>query len=167
MIISNLLERRRLRESNRSAAIWAKYPANEDDRLPDDVAQEMRVDGYVENLRQRWSALKALWGPAIRQRPRDSRKGWTIYDGHERNRDDEWTLWRGVLCTIAILLDRHWSEAAEARWTKRTGKAGSYGDRLNLAYFGCGPTYGGYDAWIVELAPGCRFSVFSDGECLM
>ena len=36
-----------------------------------------------------------------------------------------------------------------------------------LAHFDARDTYGGYEIWRVQMAPGCRFEVFSDGECLM
>lgn len=117
--------------------------------------------------RQELRAIIALWGPAIRHRARDSQKGWTVYDGYERNREEEWTIWRAMLCTIAILLGRRWSDAAEARWARRHRQAGIWAPTPMLAFFDARDNYGGYDVTIVQLAPGCRFSVFNDGECLM
>ncbi|MBW6524462.1 hypothetical protein KZ810_13215 [Sphingomonas sp. RHCKR47] len=131
------------------------------------IEAEAWADQWGYDRRQELRAIIALWGPAIRHRPRDSRKGWTIYDGYERNREEEWTVWRALVCTIAILLGRRWGDDAEARWSRRHGRAGVWADTPRLAFFDSRDTYGGYDITRVELAPGCRFSVFSDGECLM
>lgn len=113
---------------------------------------------------QELRAIVALWGRPIRNEPRDRRKGWTIYDGHVRNRDEEWTIWRALVCTIAILLARRWSDDAETAWMWRHGKASCWADTRRLAFFDAHDIYGGYEITRVELAPGCRFSVFSDGE---
>lgn len=67
--------------------------------------------------------------------------------------DEEWTLWRAIKVTAAILLDR--------RNTK--GEMDSYG----VAYWDALPTYGGYTVDVVWLYPGLTYSVFNDGECLM
>lgn len=117
---------------------------------------------YYRRLQLR--AIVALWGRPLKTKARDTRKGWTIYDGYTRNRDEEWTVWRAVLCTIAILLRRYWSDDAQHAWAKRHGKNSCWADTPTLAYFDCWPVYGGYNAEIVQLAPGCRFSVFNDGE---
>lgn len=117
--------------------------------------------------RQELRGIVALWGPAIKSPARDRRKGWTIYDGYERTRDEEWTIWKAIVCTIAILLGRHWNDDAAARWSRRHGRNDCWASRPHLAHFDAHDTYGGYEIWRVQLAPGCRFEVFSDGECLM
>ena len=131
------------------------------------VEAEAWAEEWRYRRRQELRAIVALWGPAIRHRPRDSRKGWTIYDGYERNREEEWTIWRALVCTVAILFGRRWSDNAEACWSRRHGRAGVWAPTPMLAFFDSRDTYGGYDVTIVKLAPECRFSVFSDGECLM
>ncbi|SFP62469.1 hypothetical protein [Sphingomonas rubra] len=128
-------------------------------------------EAYAEEARyrrrQELRGIVALWAPAIKDRPRDSRKGWTIYDGYVRNRDEEWTLWGAIVCTVAILLGRRWHDQAIKRWEKRYGKSWAWAPTPDLAYFDARSTGSGYDITRVQGAPGCRFSVFSDGECLM
>lgn len=133
----------------------------------DRIEREAYAEEARYRRRQELRGIVALWARPIKSRPRDPRKGWTIYDGYERNRDEEWTLWRALVCTVAILLGRHWSDAAAERWACRHGKSSCWAASPNLAYFDSRSTYGGYDVMVVQLAPGCRFSVFSDGECLM
>lgn len=132
---------------------------------------DWEVEAYNEwwryQRRQELRGIVALWGPAIRSRPRDPRKGWTVYDGHERKRDEEWTIWRAIVCTVAILLGRCWSDDAAGRWANRHGRSSCWAPSPNLAWFDARDTYGGYEIQRVQLAPGCRFTVFSDGECLM
>lgn len=100
-----------------------------------------------EDLRQRWKALKALWGKPIKARPR--RGEWTIYDGYERNRDDEWSLSCALLASIAILINRRGSD---------------YRSSVNLAFWDARDTYGGYEIWRLTLSAGMRVEIFSDGE---
>ena len=119
-------------------------------------------DRYQRRLELR--GIVALWARPIKSKPRDGRKGWTIFDGYIRNRDEAWTIWRAVLCTIAILLRRYWSDDAQHAWAKRHGKSSCWADTPTLAYFDCWTIYGGYNAEVVQLAPGCRVSVFNDGE---
>lgn len=133
--------------------------------------QRIEAEAWAEQARyqrrQELRGIVALWAPAIKSRARDSRKGWTIYDGYERNRDDERTFWRALVCTVAILLGRRWHDAAEQRWVFRHNRAGVWAPRPDLAYFDARDTYGGYEITRVQGAPGCRFQVFDDGECLM
>ncbi len=111
--------------------------------------------------------MVALGAPAIKSPPRDRRKGRTMYDGYERCRDEDWTVGQAIVCTMAILLGRRWNDAAAARWSRRHGKGDCRASRPYLAHFDAQDTCGGYEIWWGQLAPGCRFEVFSDGECLM
>lgn len=134
----------------------------------------------IEDSRQRWNSLGAIWGRSIRQRPKDSRVGWTVYDGHERKRDDEWTLWRAILATIAVILDRRHGQRQIDRARARNDALrqnprfidGRWIDHYSapswsIAFWDAHDTYGGYEIMRITLHPGCRVSIFSDGECLM
>ncbi|WP_288935451.1 hypothetical protein [uncultured Sphingomonas sp.] len=131
------------------------------------IEREAYADERRYRRRQELRGIVALWAPAIKSPARDRRKGWTIYDGYERCRDEEWTAWQAIVCTIAILLGRRWNDSAAARWSRRHGKSDCWANRPYLAHFDARDTYGGYEIWRVQLAPGCRFEVFNDGECLM
>lgn len=120
---------------------------------------EMRSEEDRIRRRDRWQALVALWWLPKRQPPRRRSEGWTVHDGHERNRDEEWTLWRALLATVAIVTGRDHTQRQVDRY--------GHEDSWNIAYFGAGATYGGYDVMVVQLYPRCRISIFSDGECWM
>jgi len=131
------------------------------------IEREAYAEEARYHRRQELRGIVALWARPIKSPPRDRRKGWTVYDGHERNRDEEWTVWRAIVCTVAILLGRRWHDDASARWERRNGKSAVWASRPDLAYFDAVTTGCGYDITRVQGAPGCRFSVFSDGECLI
>ena len=116
----------------------------------------MRWEADQEMLRWRWRAFRALWCKPVVDHVRYD--GVTIF---RDNRDDDWTCWGALQATIGVLLDRHWTDRAEARWRRRLGR-GSYG--LQLAYWDSRCIYGGYDVMCIWLYPGCRVSIFGDGE---
>lgn len=128
------------------------------------IEAEAYADKWRYHRRQELRGIVALWARPIKSPPRDRRKGWTIYDGYIRNRDEEWTVWRAIVCTVAILLGRRWSDAAAARWSRRYGKSDCWADRPYLAHFDAHDTYGGWEIWRVQMAPSYRFEVFSDAE---
>lgn len=115
-----------------------------------------RWEMWKHDRRHELKALRALWFIPIRSRPRDSRKGWTIYDGHVSNRDEEWTFWRSLLATVAILFQRRHGQ----RQVDRYGFQPSF----DLAYWDSRSTYGGYEIMCLWLYPRCRVSIFSGGE---
>lgn len=120
---------------------------------PDDW-RWMRWEIEKFDLWCRWSALKAMWcKPVTRQKFTGVR---TI-----AGRGEDWTFWRGVKATVAIVLDRRWSDDLEARHrAKRGGR--SYGD--TVAFWDAHDTYHGHECMIVQLYPGCRVELFSDGD---
>lgn len=116
-------------------------------------------DDRREWFRHRWQTLLALWAPPVRHQPRDSREGWTVYDGHSRGRGDDWTVWLAFLATIAIVTGRDHRQ--------RDVDCHGYQHSFDVAYFDAYRTYGGYEVVVACLYPRCRISIFSDGECLM
>lgn len=127
---------------------------------PDDWREIWWGEVCHERL-MRWRALKALWLPPVKCRPRDRRKGWTIYDGYERNRDEEWTFCRGVRASIGLVL------GLRPRLDPKTGNYRTWSSSVSVAYWDSGPTYGGYSVEVLNLHPWCRVDLFNDGEtCL-
>lgn len=120
-----------------------------------DLYRELRrLDRY-----HRWRALKALWLPPVKE---------DVGRGKQRTRDardDDWTFWRAVLATVGLVFDRHWTDKAEDRHKARTGKR--YVESYDMAYWDAHDTYGGYDVMVLWLYPGCRVSIFSDGESFL
>jgi len=114
---------------------------------------------------QRWRALRMLWGPAIRNRAKDSRKGWTVYDGHVRHRGDDWTLWRAVRSSVAILANRMHGQAQIDRHRSRTGKL--YIPSHDMGHWDSHSDGYGYSSMCLQLYPACRIEIFSDGESFM
>lgn len=111
---------------------------------------EMYADERRQRLLERIAAIRMLWGPAIRNRPSAN---WTIYDGHIRQRGDEWTFWRSVRVTVAVILNRYHGDAH-----------GRCLDSLDMGYWDAG-TSGGYSsAMVCWLYPRFRFQIFSDGD---
>lgn len=139
---------------------WVRaWNADEDGLAPDDW-REIWWGMDCHDRLMRWRALKAMWLAPVKSPPRDSRKGWTIYDGYERNRDDEWTFWRGIRATIGVLLDRHWHDEVEKRHRAKHG----FTCRLDIAFWDARDIYGGYTIEHIWLYPGCRVSIFNGGE---
>lgn len=99
---------------------------------------------------QRSRALRALWLKPVLCEIRKC-DGVVIY---RDSREEEWTFFRAVWITIAILLNR--------RNTKD-----EIGESLDMAYWDALPTYGGYTVDRLWLYPNCTYSIFNDGECLM
>lgn len=132
---------------------WALTPAQERE-----LTESLRA--YVRE--QRWAALRMLWGRPIKSKPRDRQKGWTIYDGHVRNRDEDWTVWRGIAATVALIINRRQGQRQVDQHRSRTGKL--YVPSFDLGYWdnrydGYGCSYG-----CLRLYPGWRVEVASEGE---
>lgn len=136
---------------------------------------------WMKSRRDELSALAALWAPPVYRRPRDRRKGWTVFDGYHANRDDDWTFLTAIRATTGILLRRYWGQRHEdrakarfeqrkvnPRWNGHYWDAWSaYPDSHAMAFWNAHETYSGYDVMRLVLRPGCRIEIFSDGECLM
>lgn len=171
MITAGMLRRRadarEEREHARSNAIWAKHPdldADQDADFPADLAQELRADWARQDYAERWAALRALWGPAIRNEPRDRRLGWTIYDGHVRARDEEWTLLRALSATVGIVLGLRWGDAEDRRWERRHGQSAVWAPCYDLAFWDSRSDGYGYSSMQLHLRAWFHVEIFSDGE---
>lgn len=112
--------------------------------------EEIRQGFIQHDKEQKRRALKAIWLKPVVERIRQS-------DGvicYRDNRDEEWTVWRAVKVTLAILLDR-------------TNSTDEYRNVYSIAYWDAYGTYGGYTIDRVELYPRFTYQIFNDGECLM
>jgi hypothetical protein len=107
------------------------------------------------DLLERSAALRMLWGPVIRHRARDARKGWTVYDGHERDRGEEWTFWRAIIATVAILISR------------RHRDKDFPSDSWDLGYWDSHSDGYGYSFGYLHLWRGARVEIGRDGESFM
>lgn len=127
----------------------APWNADKYGMTPDDwraMAWHARRYDDLNRLR----ALRALWGKPIRSKPRDSRVGWTVYDDHERNRAEEWTFWRALRATVALVLG----------WRGHSYKS------VSLCYWDCWPVYGGYSGMSLSLH-GWTVEIVDEGEICM
>lgn len=116
--------------------------------------EQRRADRY-----HRWRAFCALWLPPVTE---DVGRG-KIYTRDSQG--DDWTFWRAVQASIGLMLDRRWTDRAEDGHKTRTGARYVCGH--DMAFWDAHDTYGGYDVMVLWLYPGCRVSVFSDGETFM
>lgn len=110
-------------------------------------------------LAQRWKALKTLWGPPVIDERSTGRRTDGVTD-YTANRDGNWTVWRAVCATVGVVLGRYWHAQVEARYRAKYGYARS----SDMAYWDSHPVYGGYTVDCLWLYPGCRVSIFNDGE---
>lgn len=111
--------------------------------------RELLWENDRERLRQRWSALKAIWyEPATPT---------TCF-----GRGDEFNWWNAACATLALLLGRFWGDADEARWKRRLGAKYIWG--RDVAFFDNHQSYFGWSHMAVKLYPGLRVEIFSDGE---
>lgn len=123
-----------------------------------------RVDDWADRWEVRsrglWHACKAiamLWWPQVPNRRNGGwQRGWSVYDGYVSGRGEEWSLWRALLATLAIILGRFWRDSDEQRLGFRCG--------LDLGHWDYGRTYGGWDCMVLNLYPRCRVTIESDGD---
>lgn len=124
---------------------------------PDDYRQ-LAWEIEREYARQRFKAIRAMWGAPVKSRPARAAKGWTIYDGYVRNRDDDWTFWRGIRATIGCLL------GITPRLDPATGNWVRSWLSLSMAYWDAHSTYGGYTIERLQLHGWFGVELFNDGE---
>lgn len=122
---------------------------------------------YQYDLGQRWKALRTLWGPPIIDEDSTRRRTDGVIN-YSANRDDEWTFWSAVKATVAIVLNRRWTDDAERRWKARNAHRSGWGRMaylgVTVAYWDAGSIYGGYTSEVCSLHPGCRVQLFNDSE---
>lgn len=135
----------------------SNFPPRDEWGMTDEDWRWVRWEGECEQLAHRWKALKAIWGKPVPARYPSQ------YVSNERARGDDWTPWRAICATVAIVLNRNWTDKVEQRWRARHGFAGG----IDVAYWDARSVYGGYTGMICWLYPRCRISIFSDGETFM
>ncbi|MEE8610132.1 MAG: hypothetical protein V3V60_08455 [Sphingomonas aquatilis] len=99
---------------------------------------------------QRWAALRMLWGRPIIDVWSTRRRTDGVID-YERNRGEEWTLWRALVATIALILDRR-------------HRGGNYMASVDLGFWDSRADGSGYSYGYLHLYPGWRVEVGTDGE---
>lgn len=114
-----------------------------------------------EDRRQRVGALAMLWGPPIVDQASTRRRTDGVVD-YSRRRQKEWTLWRGILATVAIVLNRRHGRRQAVLQKRRSGS--SYVASLDLGYWSARSDGYGYSAMLCWLYPGVRVEIISDGE---
>jgi uncharacterized protein len=151
------------------ARLWANYPDTapaEDGFMTLGQMREMYAEVDRHHAEQRRRALIALWAaPVVDQDSTARRRDGVIC--YRDNRDDDWSLWSALQATVGLILVRYWSDAADARWSRRlkgckAARWGIYGRAM--AYWDSEPVYGGYAVDVLRLYPGCRIEHFNDGE---
>lgn len=70
---------------------------------------------------------------------------------YERNRGEEWTLWRALVATVAVILDRR-------------HRGGDYMASVDLGFWDSRSDGYGYSYGYLHLYPGWRVEVGTDGE---
>lgn len=110
---------------------------------------------------QRWAALRMLWGRPIVNLWSTQRRTDGVID-FVRNRDEEWTLWRGIVATVALILNRRHGQREVERHRATTGRL--YIPHHDLGFWDSRADSGGYSFGYLHLYPGCRVEVGSDGE---
>jgi hypothetical protein len=157
---------------------WHIEDATEDDMhdgVPPAIYRQIAEDQAAEERQQARKALVTLWGPPIKDRPADPRKGWTIYDGYIRARGDDWTIWRAIVATFAIITGRRWgqrqaaaADRACARWQlDRSKPTPRHRDSFDLGHWDYDRDGYGWSAMQLHLYPWARVDIFSDGESSM
>lgn len=140
------------REDAWEKAFWGRerfddaYPP-----CPDDVRQWVRV----KRQRELRAAVQHVWA-----------KG---------QRDEEWTLRRAIMATIACYLGREWGDTHAHRWRDRHPIANRAGERVRplyvpstpLCYWNSHSDGYGYSFEYLSLHPGLRVSLDHDGESFL
>lgn len=133
------------------------FPVQDEFGMSDEDWRWVRWEAEREQLAHRWKAVKAIWGKPVPARYKSQ------YVSNERARGGDWTPWRAICATVAIVLNRNWTDKVEHRWRARYG----YASGIDMAYWDARSVYGGYTGMICWLYPRCRVSIFSDGETFM
>ena len=112
--------------------------------------RELAADMRAYDREQRWAALRMLWGRPIVDvvSPRNRTDGVIDY---ERNRLEEWTLWRGIIATVALILNRR-------------HRGSGYVSSVDLGFWDSRVDGYGYSYGYLNLYPGWRVEVATDGE---
>jgi len=134
------------------AAGWDLTPRQE---------RELAASMRAYDREQRWAAFRMLWGRPIVDVWSTRRRTDGVID-YERNRGDEWTLWRAVLATLALLLNRRHGQRQIDRHEARTGEWCV--DYHDLGFWDSRADGYGYSFGYLHLYPGWRVEVGSDGE---
>lgn len=105
-----------------------------------------------EMLSQRWKALKAIWGKPVKSSGR----------GYSRDLCEDVTLLDRLVATVAVVLDRSWSDRAEARWKRRLSVPFIHGNEV--CFWDSHQGYFGWSNMALRVYPGFRVEIYSDGE---
>lgn len=135
------------RESTNSATTTS----DDDDALDLTPAQERELATAMRayDREQRWAALRMLWGPPIVDAWSTRRRTDGVTD-YERNRGEEWTLWRSIVASVALILDRQ-------------HRGSGYTSSVDLGFWDSRADGYGYSYGYLHLYPGCRVEVGTDG----
>ena len=112
-----------------------------------------------EERRHRFKALKALWGH------RGPKVWYSGCEGNSAGKGDDWTFWRAVRMSLALIFGRQWGQVDEDAYERQTGRR--FCKSFNMCFWDNGPTYGGYTVMVGRLCPGLRCEIFHDGETFL
>ena len=124
----------------------AVYPPVDEFGMSEEAWRWERWEYQREALRERWAALRMLWGKPIRDR----------WEGSIRARGEEWTFWRAVKATIGIILDRRHTDAHGKSWL---GMDMGHWDYRSGGCGGCS-----WSAMVLQLHAWCRIEILSDSD---
>lgn len=131
---------------------------------PGDIEAELLAEHRRYDREQRWAALRMLWGPAIVDQGATRRRRDSVIC-YERQRGEEWTLWRGIKASISIIIDRRHGQREVDRHRARTGKL--YIESFDLGFWDSRSDGYGYSHGYLALYPGWRVEIGTDGESFM
>ncbi|MBI0530319.1 hypothetical protein D9602_02960 [Sphingomonas sp. TX0522] len=123
--------------------------------------RELAASLRAYDREQRWAAFRMLWGRPVVNVWSTERRTDGVID-YVRNRSEEWTLWRAIIATLALILSRYHGQREVERYCARTGRL--YIPRRDLGFWDSRADSGGYGYGYLELYPRCRVSVGWDGE---
>lgn len=132
--------------------------------LTEEEDAQLAADYRHHDRSERFKALCMLWGPAIVNEgaTRGRRDGVTVYS---RDRGEEWTFFRAIRASVALILNRRWSQDQVDWHEKRTGR--TWAESFDLGYWDAASDGYGYNNGYLNLYHGWRVEVGSDGESFL
>jgi len=132
--------------------------------LTEEQDAQLAADYRRHDCGERLKALRMLWGPAIVDEASTRWRRDGVVD-YIRNRGEDWTVWRAIVASLALIMNRRHRQRHVDRHQARTGSCCI--PSVDLGFWDSRSDGYGYSFGHLELYPRWRVEVGSDGESFL